>query len=831
MAVFSERDLSKSLYELWILAGKSLASDPGSARQTLTPMLTRLPKPGPAALRARYYVLKNLSHGSTPEWFEVPWPSWERQIELVPLGERALAEGDVGASEALFRELETMGRSPGGHPVVLVDALVGLGDVERTRDNTGAASDMYDEAERVARENGMDLGRLRALVPWLFLQRRGRSAEELMHVVDLCEELARGLDDAMYLANTYLVRAEILTANGDLAGAVEATDRAAELFGDHPVALPGLYVRLADAFRMAEDPDGLRRSVLKALETLRRVDQPTERAAALDLLATGRLLAGQWDSARVAAAASAAVAHQVGDGRGVAYANMTLSQIERKAHNLEAALDAREAATRYFDGREDSLGSLAYCLTEKSEVLEALGRRDDAAADVRGALTALESLRCVQSRPSAQQEYRRRFAQIYRRGLRMACRMRDPVLFVSVFEGLWGRRLVGLTTGAGPQLGDDAILRTHLLAQAKTADNSLAEADGSPTQRLLGRTALRSALPGMIEDGTGTAIASLSTPYDHALAKTHLDGVPPGTAALLLAPVPERPLRYFALLVDADGEACCDEYAMPEEVRSALNDWRSQPLLDHLDSLGPLTNLLPEQLDRLPEGTPLLIVPLEELWPLPWAAIPLGNGDVMGARFPLRICPSLALAAAMRERPTGWPRETRKWVGPNVQAQLLDGVSGERCESASAALAMLLDGQLGQDLIIVAHGVPLQALGHFLDLGEGLLLTPFEAMRAKPGGRVALISCWSAFVPEEQSGDPLTVATILQARGAASVLATSDELSDDPIGAHFVDSLLEAGQTMDWSHALRATILANIGFPEFRGRLRRWAPIRVLGAW
>ena len=63
------------------------------------------------------------------------------------------------------------------------------------------------------------------------------------------------------------------------------------------------------------------------------------------------------------------------------------------------------------------------------------------------------------------------------------------------------------------------------------------------------------------------------------------------------------------------------------------------------------------------------------------------------------------------------------------------------------------------------------------------------------------------------------------------MLATSDELSDDPIGAYFVDSLLEAGQTKDWSDALRETILANIGFPQFRERPRRWAPIRVLGAW
>lgn len=298
---------SRQLHERWQAVGAALR-----AKQSLTHPVDGLTKPQPAALRARYYALASLPSDTHPAWFDLSWDAWQRQVELVPLGEQALAAGNIDASETYFRELESLARAPNIHPVVLVDALIGLGDAERTRDRTADATRLYEEAERVAAQNGLDFGRVRALVPWLLLERRTRSTEELIPSVDLCEHLARGLDDRMYLANTDLVRSEILSASGDLEGALAAADRAAELFGDHPIALPGLYVRLADAFRMSEDLDGLRRTVLRALAALRKVDQLVEKSAALDLLATGRFVEQQWDSARVAAQAAISVARDCG---------------------------------------------------------------------------------------------------------------------------------------------------------------------------------------------------------------------------------------------------------------------------------------------------------------------------------------------------------------------------------------------------------------------------------------------------------------------------------------------------------------------------------------
>lgn len=828
---------SRSLYLRWCSVGTELAAEyglsaeAGDADRPAESHIDGLLKPTVVTLRSRYYALMNVAADADPCWFSLSFDEWSRQIDLVPLGEEALAAGDIAGAEAYFKELEQLGRAPTAHPVVLIDALIGLGDVERTRDNTEAAAALYRRADELAQAQGLLFGRVRAMMPWLILQHRARATEELLPAIEWCEQAARELDDPLYLANFQIVRAEVLSAIGDTAGALAAAEIAAGLFGDHPVALPGLYVRLADSFRMAGDRAGMRRAVLRLLGLLRRVNQPVAKSDALDLLATGRMADRQWDSGRIAAKAAIKVAEGCDYGRGIAYANITLSQIERKAGNIDEALVARRVAADFFAGRDDSLGSLAYCLVESAELLNQLGRSDEAAMDARRALTALETLRCQQSRPTFQHEYRTRFAQVYRRSLQLACEMGDPILFVTVFEGLWGRRLAGLSAGPGPAFEDDAVMKAHVFAQATLAGSATAETGRQRAQRMLGRTAFTSALPGMVEDATGSAIASLSTPYDPELAKSHLEGIPSGTAALLLAPMPERPTRFFALIVDTDGYAACGEFEMPEQVRRILDDWRSAPLLDAIEDLAPLTALLPSELAQIPVGTPLLLIPLEEFWPLPWTAIPFGEGTVLGARHPLRICPSLALAEIARSQDHPENHVTYQWIGPEVNAHDLAGLPSTECGSAAEVLNRLTQGELTNDVIVVAHGIPVDGIGHFLNLGDGLTLSPLQAMRATPPGRVALISCWGAYVPGEQSGDPLTVATILQARGASCVLATSAELSDDLPCSYFVNTLLNDESTDDWSVALFNAVRNNHDFPEFRDNLRRWAPLRVIGAW
>ena len=74
---------------------------------------------------------------------------------------------------------------------------------------------------------------------------------------------------------------------------------------------------------------------------------------------------------------------------------------------------------------------LSYSLIERAEILIDLKREKEATSDVVESIGALESLRCEQSSPRSQYEYRNRFAQIYRRSLQAACDINSSHLFIT----------------------------------------------------------------------------------------------------------------------------------------------------------------------------------------------------------------------------------------------------------------------------------------------------------------------------------------------------------------------------------------------------------------
>jgi hypothetical protein len=63
-------------------------------------------------------------------------------------------------------------------------------------------------------------------------------------------------------------------------------------------------------------------------------------------------------------------------------------------------------------------------------------------------------------------------------------------------------------------------------------------------------------------------------------------------------------------------------------------------------------------------------------------------------------------------------------------------------------------------------------LGHYLELGSDVILTPAEMFASTPPKSLALLACWGARVPGQSSGDPLTLATIALARGSRQILVT-----------------------------------------------------------
>lgn len=104
-------------------------------------------------------------------------------------------------------------------------------------------------------------------------------------------------------------------------------------------------------------------------------------------------------------------------------------------------------------------------------------------------------------------------------------------------------------------------------------------------------------------------------------------------------------------------------------------------------------------------------------------------------------------------------------------------------------------------------------------------------MIGTPPGRVGLLTCWSAHTPIGSSGDPLNVATVMLARGANSVLATSAELADDSLSGIFAGNVIHDASESDWGRSLQRAITRFSRTEPFQEDLSRWAPLRVLGAW
>lgn len=713
----------------------------------------------------------------------------------------------------------------------LVDALIGLGDVLRISEQVEEAKKHYQKAILVSEQNGLPFGRIRAMVPLLHMERRVRAARQILADADALLDDATQLGDLIYLANIETIRAEALTLLRRDDDALAAAEAAEQYFDGNPVGLAALYIRLGDHFRMREDQELLGHTLQRLFVVLKTVPLSREQSDAFDLQAAWYLLRSELDEARRAAQIALEIAEQAGYQMGVNHARASLAQVQRKTGQLAEALAQRTESIRFFRESPDSKVQLAYALIERAELLIDLGQAESAVGDVVEGMNALETLRCEQTRPQSQAEYRERFAQIYRRSLQAACRMGDAPLFATAFEGLWGRRLAGLVDG--PKRFEDIMLEVQLLAQSQLAGKATPETGIGRARRLLGRLASRNFLTEEVVEHTAAGVAALSRPYDFQSAREHLADIPLGTAAMLIAPMPERPGQVACLIVDHEGRSSCSAFGLPEETIASIRALNGFGYACTHQDLEHLSFLIPPDIARVPENVPMLVIPLEELWAIPWAAIPVPGtaGRYLGQRYPLRLCPSLAVAAAVRHRELPGQRRVLAWLSPDVDPGFWDPDEPTRCASAEKMRALICQGAPDQDALVVAHAIPTLVLTHILSLAPGVGLIPPDAMSSNPPGRVALLTCWSAHVPGESPGDPLTVATVLLARGAVTVLATSAELANEPLSGFFSFNVVHNEQEPDWSRALQQAISKWAGTRLFQQRLSSWVPLRVLGAW
>ncbi|RRD45939.1 CHAT domain-containing protein [Tessaracoccus sp. OH4464_COT-324] len=787
----------------------------------------------PVVLRARHHILRHPSDGQEQRWFRTPWEIWQHEIKLVENGESAIRAGDLLAARTSFEELRSLADDESAHPMRKVEALIGLGDVLRTEGNGGDARQKYLEAVSLSDRHGLPFGRVRALTPLLHLEGRSLAAKEILERASVAAESAAALGDTVYLANMEMIQAEALVLLNEYDTALVAAKSAEQYFDGNPVGLVGLYIRLSDLFRMREQQGPLRDSLQRLFAMLKNISLPREQVEAHDLKAAWHLMRGELEEAEATANTAETLAKQVNYKEGLNNARITLAQIARKIEDRQKSVEWRTQVIASFRESEYQKAQLAYALIERAELFIDLGEPDQAEADVVEGITALESLRCEQTRPESQAEYRIRFAQVYRRSLEASCRMENSPLFAMAFEGMWGRRLAGLLDE--PKHLSEAMLEAQLLAQFQLADDAPPEAGGPRARRLLGSgsAAGGSHLSEEVVRRSAADVAALSRPYDFRSAGEHLADIPHGTAAFLIAPLPERRGKFACLVIDHLGTATCSIFEVPEETAAGIDALNRDGSACTHRLLDWLSHLIPEGVRRLPENVPLLVVPLEELWAIPWPAIPMpdGGGQYLGQRHPVRMCPSLAVAAAARRRTIPEQRTVISWLSPDVDPGFWEREEPARCASAQDMHSVICHGSPTQDALVVAHAIQARELAHVVALAPDVGLFPLEVMSADPPGRVALLTCWSAHVPGESPGDPLTVATVLLARGAATVLATSAELANEPLSGFFTYNIVCNERETDWSRAQQQTMAQLAGAEPFQQKLSCWVPLRVLGAW
>ena len=257
-----------------------------------------------------------------------------------------------------------------------------------------------------------------------------------------------------------------------------------------------------------------------------------------------------------------------------------------------------------------------------------------------------------------------------------------------------------------------------------------------------------------------------------------------------------------------------------------------------LADLAPLGALLPQELlALLPAGGDLTLVTAGRLWSVPWSALrPEGEQSphVLGERFAITRSPTLALLAAPRPATTG--KQIAWWRSPDIVHHQVEAFRDPaahqgvvRLDSGVQARRAVLRGE-SHLVVLVTHGRPMPGMVHYLDLDDGIALTPADMLQSRPPPRLALVACWGAGSPDRGRSDPISIAALARIRGSAEVLATTSELVDDPPSSRFVNSVLHAAQSTDFPHALQVGTVRFLARREYRGGpVARWAPLMCLG--
>ncbi|MFF4547753.1 hypothetical protein [Streptomyces sp. NPDC001435] len=358
--------------------------------------------------------------------------------------------------------------------------------------------------------------------------------------------------------------------------------------------------------------------------------------------------------------------------------------------------------------------------------------------------------------------------------------------------------------------------------------------------RMMGALAVPQGLREPAEEALEDVLASVYLPPPEDGAELIRD-LPPGCHALRLVVDPDAPDRVHWLWHTADGRPVLGSAPLSEPCRRLLavlqeDSAERSALLP--GQLAALADLVPEQLrDQLaqPGKHRLLLLPVGELWLVPWGAVPLRDGLVLGqaARFAVR--PSLFLQRVLRRRGPAGPSEAPAvfWRSPYITHHEPLAVPGRELERPIDAGSV--KERLGagcHTVIVVCHGRPGPGTGHYLELdGENWLL-PADVLRGLPPRRLYPVTCWG--IPGRAMTDPVSIAVLALARGTVELLATVGEFNDTPVAEAFVRQVLDAphGAHGTVDDAVHHAITAAFDFPAMWDcPVREWGALLPIGTF
>ncbi|MGW4129842.1 tetratricopeptide repeat protein [Amycolatopsis japonica] len=781
--------------------------------------------------------------------------AWNRALVVETLGDNALRIGDFDRAAELFLETADATTSD---PVSKANAQIGLGDADRARGKVDQASRWYEAAVHNAASAGYRFGRLRALVPLGHLALHHHSAVRARDAFTEAAALAEELGDSVYQGNAMLGLAECDERDGRTEEARTGYERAHEVFvasrtltGQAHAAqrLGALYHRMGRA-------DLARDWLVEAARSFGEDNDPVGMVNTLEGLGDILLDVGDPDLAEVQYRAARKIALERGLSLAEAHSTQNLARVAAARGHWPVAEDLFASAIVEYRKVGDLLG-LCTALGKRAWVRGHSGRLADALDDRVAAVFAIEQFRAANRDALAQNEYRARFATVYAEALRTAVATGSAERFAVIADGLAGRRLPGLADADVPvDVTDNVFLLQHLVIAAN--QKWLAMTRGDPAsgfqegishqervRRLLGNVAIRSAMPDMAEGAVEDLLAAVYLPPADDGADLIAE-LPAGCHALQLVRDPVNPELVHRLWRDDHQQcevdtvelraSCTELLGVLQEDSERRSDLRPGDLL-------ALSALLPEGLRReLATGTVprLLLMPVGELWLVPWGAVPVGERLLLAQAAEYVVCPSMALQRVLRnrERPRSVDGPVRFWRSPVMRnlhlTALRDDPSwrfeGQRPDHEAKTVL----GSGTHTAVVLCHGRLANGPGHYLELDHDSWLVPADVLGPEPPTRLYLITCWGAGVPGQEMTDPVTIATLALARGSAEVLATVGEFGDTPVGDLFAQSVLVplADATIPASTAIHEAskrFLAQPGAWEWV--LRDWAPLLPIGTF